>query len=86
MPAFSRFSQLPAVLQHLAVLESSGLVTSRKVGRVRTCRIQPAAFGQVETWIQARRTEWARRLDRLGDYLDELQAKEKEGDGNGERE
>jgi len=75
---------LPGVLQHLAVLERSGLVTSKKVGRVRTCRIEPAALGQVEAWIHARRTEWERRLDRLGDHLDELQAKG--GDANGERE
>jgi DNA-binding transcriptional ArsR family regulator len=75
---------LPAVLQHLAVLEDSGLVTSRKVGRVRTCRIQPAALGQIEAWIHARRTEWEHKLDRLGAYLDELQVKQ--GDGNGKRE
>jgi DNA-binding transcriptional ArsR family regulator len=71
---------LPAVLQHLAVLEGSGLVVSEKIGRVRTCRIEPQALSEAEQWINARRTEWARRLDRLGDYLDELQAK---GDGNG---
>ncbi len=63
---------LPAVLQHLAVLESSGLVVSRKAGRTRTCHIEPKALRQVEAWIQARREEWERRLDRLGDYLNEL--------------
>ena len=67
---------LPAVLQHLAVLEGSGLVVTRKVGRVRTCRIEPSVLSQVETWVRARRTEWERRLDRLGEYLDELQATE----------
>ncbi|MBV9734880.1 MAG: helix-turn-helix transcriptional regulator [Acidisphaera sp.] len=65
---------LPAVMQHLALLERSGLVTSAKVGRVRTCRIEPKALSQVEAWIHARRAEWERRLDRLGDYLSELQA------------
>jgi DNA-binding transcriptional ArsR family regulator len=60
---------LPAVLQHLQVLETSGLVRSEKVGRVRTCRIEPSALGPVEGWISARRTTWERRLDRLGDYL-----------------
>ena len=62
---------LPAVLQHLRVLEASGLVRSEKVGRVRTCRIEPAALRQAEEWIAARRTGWERRLDRLGDYLAE---------------
>jgi DNA-binding transcriptional ArsR family regulator len=63
---------LPAVMQHLAVLEGSGLVVSEKIGRVRTCRIEPAALSLAEQWINARRTEWERRLDRLGDYLEEL--------------
>jgi DNA-binding transcriptional ArsR family regulator len=62
---------LPAVVQHLHVLEASGLVRSEKVGRVRTCRIEPAALAQVEGWISERRRMWERRLDRLGEYLDE---------------
>jgi len=66
---------LPAVLQHLAVLEGSGLVVSRKQGRVRTCSIDPQALSLAEEWINARRNEWARRLDRLGRYLDELNVK-----------
>jgi DNA-binding transcriptional ArsR family regulator len=61
---------LPAVVQHLQVLEQSGLVTSEKVGRVRTCRIQPAALSAAEQWINKRRTTWERRLDRLGEFLD----------------
>jgi DNA-binding transcriptional ArsR family regulator len=61
---------LPAVMQHLQVLEASGLVRSQKVGRVRTCRIAPKALQQAEIWISERRTEWERRLDQLGDYLD----------------
>lgn len=60
---------LPAVVQHLAVLEGAGVVRSEKVGRVRTCRIEPAALSQAEQWINERRTEWERRLDRLGAYL-----------------
>jgi DNA-binding transcriptional ArsR family regulator len=60
---------LPAVLQHLAVLESSGLVRSEKAGRVRTCRVETAALRTAEQWISERRTEWERRLDRLGDFL-----------------
>jgi DNA-binding transcriptional ArsR family regulator len=60
---------LPAVVQHLQVLEGSGLVRSEKVGRVRTCRIEPVALRPVERWISARRSSWEQRLDRLGDYL-----------------
>ena len=60
---------LPAVLQHLQVLEASGLVRSEKAGRVRTCRIEPAALRTAEAWITDQRTAWEPRLDRLGDYL-----------------
>jgi DNA-binding transcriptional ArsR family regulator len=60
---------LSAVIQHLQVLETSGLVRSEKVGRVRTCRIEAAALRPAERWIAERRTSWERRLDRLGDYL-----------------
>jgi DNA-binding transcriptional ArsR family regulator len=62
---------LPAVVQHLEVLEGTGLVTSEKVGRVRTCRIEPAALRPVEQWIAEQRKSWELRLDRLGDYLAE---------------
>ena len=62
---------LPAVVQHLQVLEASGLVRSEKAGRVRTCRIEPAALWAAEHWIAERRTSWERRLDRLGEYLAE---------------
>jgi DNA-binding transcriptional ArsR family regulator len=62
---------LPAVMQHLQVLEASGLVRSEKVGRVRTCRLEPGGLSTAEQWITARRTSWERRLDRLGDYLAE---------------
>ncbi|HEY6258415.1 MAG TPA: metalloregulator ArsR/SmtB family transcription factor [Xanthobacteraceae bacterium] len=60
---------LPAVLQHLQVLETSGLVRSEKTGRVRTCRIEPKALRAAEQWISARRNSWEQRLDRLGEYL-----------------
>jgi DNA-binding transcriptional ArsR family regulator len=62
---------MPAVVQHLQVLEQSGLVSSRKVGRVRTCSIEVRALRPVERWIEQRRTGWERRLDRLGEYLAE---------------
>lgn len=63
---------LSAVAQHLKVLEASGLVRSRKVGRVRTCRIEAPALRRVEQWIAQRRAVWERRFDRLGEVLAEL--------------
>jgi DNA-binding transcriptional ArsR family regulator len=62
---------LPAVLLHLKVLEESGLVTSQKTGRVRTCRIEPRMLSQAERWVADRRAMWEQGLDRLGAYLDE---------------
>jgi len=62
---------LPAVVQHLAVLERSGLVASEKVGRVRTCRLDIERLETVQDWIADRRRTWERRLDRLGDVLKE---------------
>src|SRR5260370_41549250 len=62
---------LAAVVQHLQVLEESGLVQTEKVGRVRTCRIEPAGFSVAAQWISDRRSIWERRLDRLGDLLAE---------------
>jgi len=63
---------LPAVVQHLKVLEESGLVTTQKVGRVRTCTIDAGALTMVEQWINDRRVGWEKRLDRLGAFLDAL--------------
>jgi DNA-binding transcriptional ArsR family regulator len=60
---------LAAVVQHVQVLEASGLVRSQKVGRTRTCQINPGALQSAESWIAERRSLWERRLDRLGDYL-----------------
>ena len=64
---------LPAVVQHLQVLEASGLVKTAKVGRVRTCTIDSKTLTLAEKWINDRRTLWERRLDRLGNLLDEDQ-------------
>ncbi|RZT42167.1 ArsR/SmtB family transcription factor [Cupriavidus agavae] len=72
---------LPAVMQHLGVLEQAGLVTTEKVGRVRTCRIAPAALDQASQWISARRRDWESQFDRLGDYLESMK-KEATPDGN----
>jgi DNA-binding transcriptional ArsR family regulator len=62
---------LPGVMQHLAVLEASGLVISEKIGRTRTCRIEPKVLTQAEHWIAERRALWERRLDRLGQFLED---------------
>ena len=62
---------LPGVMQHLAVLEASGLVVSEKTGRSRTCRIERKVLTQAEQWIAERRALWERRLDRLGEFLEE---------------
>ena len=66
---------LPAVVQHLQVLEQSGLVKTEKRGRVRTCRVEPEALGTVEHWVSERRNAWERRLDRLGDVVEEEEAR-----------
>jgi DNA-binding transcriptional ArsR family regulator len=60
---------LASVVQHLGVLEEAGVVASQKAGRVRTCRLEPAGLRRAEDWLVAQRTEWERRLDRLGDVL-----------------
>ncbi len=62
---------LTAVIQHLQVLESSGLVRSEKRGRVRSCRLDKAGLAVLERWTGDRRGAWERRLDRLGDFLNE---------------
>lgn len=61
---------LPAVMQHLQVLEASGIVRTSKIGRVRTCTVEPKMLTLAEHWIAERRASWERKLDRLGDYLD----------------
>ena len=67
---------LAAVVQHVQVLESCGLVRTEKVGRTRTCRIERAAMTAAEHWIADRHREWEARLDRLGDILIEETATE----------
>jgi len=71
---------LPAVMQHLHILEASGLVQSEKTGRVRLCRIQPAALSLVEQWISARRANWQHHFDRLEQFLADTKPDEEKGD------
>ena len=67
---------LPAVVQHLQVLEAAGLVKSEKIGRVRSCTLDTSAMSRAERWINDRRTQWERRLDRLGDFLEQTRPEE----------
>lgn len=61
---------LPAVVQHIDVLHGSGLVSSKKVGRVRTCRLEPEPMLAVERWVAEHRAAWERHFDRLGEVLE----------------
>jgi DNA-binding transcriptional ArsR family regulator len=70
--------KLPSFVQHLAVLEKSRLVTSRKRGRVRTYQIVPERLKVAEDWLGERRREWEARLDRFDEYVQRLKEKEAE--------
>jgi DNA-binding transcriptional ArsR family regulator len=67
---------LSGVVQHIEVLERSGIVSSEKVGRVRTCKLEPAPMRAVEQWIARHRRVWEGRFDRLGEVLDNTYGKE----------
>ena len=62
---------LPSFMQHLRLLEEVGLVTTAKVGRVRTCQLKPQALGTAEHWIALQRSAWEHKLDQLAALLDE---------------
>lgn len=64
---------LPSFMQHLKVLEGSGLVSTQKEGRVRTCEMEPAALTTAQDWIAEQKALWEGRLDRLEAYLDDIQ-------------
>lgn len=66
---------LAAVVQHIQVLEQSGVISTRKQGRVRTCQLEPRALDIVDRWIAQRRSMWERNLDRLGEVLSERKRK-----------
>ncbi|HEX7883906.1 MAG TPA: metalloregulator ArsR/SmtB family transcription factor [Afipia sp.] len=68
---------MPAVSKHLKVLEHAGLVTRGRAAQWRPCKIEPAALKEVDDWLENYRRFWEAGLDRLEDYLVELQAKEK---------
>jgi len=68
---------LPAVSKHLKVLERAGLIARGRAAQWRPCRIEPGALKDVDDWLEEYRRLWEARLDRLDDYLQELQAKGK---------
>lgn len=68
---------LPSLMKHLRILESSGLVTSEKTGRVRTCALKTEALQTIEVWVATQRELWERRLDRLEAYVEKLDREEK---------
>jgi DNA-binding transcriptional ArsR family regulator len=68
---------LPSLMKHIQILESSGLVASEKIGRVRTCSLQTETFETIENWLAAQREIWERRLDRLEHYVEKLKREEK---------
>lgn len=63
---------LTAIVQHLRVLEDSGLIATEKAGRVRTCRLDSAGLDTLQRWIEDRRSLWDRRLDRLAQLVGEI--------------
>jgi DNA-binding transcriptional ArsR family regulator len=68
---------LPSLMKHIRILESSGLVASEKIGRVRICSLETEALETIEDWLAAQREIWEQRLDRLEIYVEKLKKKEK---------
>lgn len=66
---------LPSLLKHVRVLEESGLISSEKTGRVRTCRIERRALQETEAWIHRHVATWERRLDRLEAHVQRMKRK-----------
>jgi DNA-binding transcriptional ArsR family regulator len=72
---------MPAVSKHLRVLERAGLIAQRRDAQWRRCRIQAGPLKEVSEWTERYRQIWEERLDRLGDYVEQLNAKEKKSHG-----
>lgn len=60
---------MPTLLQHVRVLEKSGLIETEKIGRVRTCSLQAEVLAETEQWLASQRAVWERRLDRMESYV-----------------
>lgn len=72
---------LPAFLKHLRVLEESGLIVTKKVGRIRTCRVNIGRLAEAESWLSEQRELWTARTDRLADYVETHMSEDNEYDG-----
>lgn len=70
---------LPSFMKHLRVLEDDGLISSEKVGRVRTCRINAEKLAAAESWLSEQRALWQARTDRLADYVENQMPRSNEG-------
>lgn len=68
---------LPSFMKHLGVLERSGLIRSQKQGRIRTCELEPTTLRSAETWMIEQRAMWEARSDRLANYVETFNVKEK---------
>lgn len=68
---------MPTILQHIRVLEASGLIETEKIGRVRMCKLHSEAMHETEQWLAMQRAIWERRLDRMEAYVSNLQSMEK---------
>jgi len=67
---------LPSLLKHVHVLEQSGLVSSEKIGRVRTCKLEPHALQATEAWLHQHISAWERRLDRMEAHIERMKRKD----------
>ena len=72
---------LPAFLKHLRVLENSGLITTEKTGRIRTCRVRVERLAQAESWLSEQRAHWLAMTDRLASYVETKMQEDDENDG-----
>jgi DNA-binding transcriptional ArsR family regulator len=71
---------LPSFMKHLRMLEETGIVQTRKQGRVRTCRLNPKSLGQAEVWLRRQQQRWEQRADRMVAYAEQLATKEDKHD------
>lgn len=72
---------MPTLLQHIRVLETSGLVETEKVGRVRKCSLRADVMARPEQWLATQRAAWEKRLDRMELYVEQLHAEESRNAG-----
>lgn len=68
---------LAAVVQHIQILEESGLIKTQKIGRVRSCKVETNSLELIENWVYQRRKFWERNLDRLGEFLEKKEKEKK---------